>query len=116
MTTPNLVQINYLNGNTAVQNVTTTATAIISNANNSNQLFRIDSLVVANYSTNVQYITADIYRNNVPYIIVSNISMPANTTFGVFDRIFYANEGDAIRLTASNNGTLQAVATYEVMG
>jgi len=116
MTTPNLVQVNYLNGNTAVQNVSTSATAIISNANGSNQLFRVDSLVISNISQNIQYVTADLYRNNVPYLVVSTVQVPANTTLGILDRILYANEGDAIRLTASNNSTLQAVCTYEVMG
>ena len=116
MTTPNLVQINYLNGNTAVQNVTTTATAIVTNANGSSQLYRLDNLVISNQSQNLQYITTDLYRNNIPYIIVSTVQIPANTSLGILDRIFYANEGDAVRLTASNNNTLQAVCTYEVMG
>lgn len=116
MTAPNIVSVNSIVGKTAVQLVTTSATAIVTNNAASNQVFKINSLVVSNVDgTNSADVTVDLFRSSVAYRIASTITVPADASLVVISRdtAIYLEEGDSIRCTASANGDLEAVCSYE---
>ena len=116
MANPNIVSVSDIRGKTAVQAVTTSATAIVSNSAGSNKVFKINSLTIANVDgVNSANITVDIFRGGTPYDIAFTIAVPADSTLVVIskDTSIYLEEGDSLRCLASANGDLEAVCSYE---
>ena len=114
MANPNIVQVTSIYGKTAVQTVTTTATAIVTNDSGSGKIFKVNALYVSNVDgTNVGEITVDLYRSSTAYHIAKTIAVPADATLDIISKTIYLEEGDSLRLTAGSNSTLQAVCSYE---
>lgn len=115
MSTPNIVNVQTINGNTQVLLVSNTATSIANNQPASNQIFKINALYISNQTANTASVNVDIYRATVAYPIASYISVPASATLDIISKSVYLLEGDALRLTASNNSTLTGVCSFEVI-
>jgi hypothetical protein len=117
MAAPNIGAFTYMFGNTAVQAVSNSSTAIVSNSGGSNQLYNIYSLSIANITGINVTLLADLYRSSTPYRLAGNINVPANTTLVLItkDNGIYLNEGDSLRLSASTTSSLEAVCSYEVI-
>ncbi len=116
MAAPNIVNVATITGKTAVANVTTVATDVITNSVSSGKVFKINSLIISNIDGAVAAdISASIYRSSVEYKFAHTITVPADATLVVLskDTALYLEEGDAVRLTASANGDLQAICSYE---
>ena len=114
MSNPNIVNVTSITGKTAVLAVTTSATSIVTNSAASNKVFKINSLYVSNIDgTNAADISVDIFRSSVAYRIASTVSVPADATLDIISKPIYLEEGDQLRLTASANGDLEAVCSYE---
>ena len=114
MAAPNIVNVATITGKTAVQAVTTSATAIVSNSAASGKVFKVNALYVSNVDgTNNAEINVDIYRSSTAYHIGKTIVVPADATLDVISKAVYLEEGDALRLTASANSDLEAVCSYE---
>ena len=114
MTAPNILSISTIIGKTAVQVVTTTATAIVSNSDASGKVFKVNALYVSNVDGEVNAdISVDIFRSSTAYHIGKTIAVPADATLDVVSKPVYLEEGDSIRLTASANSDLEAVCSYE---
>jgi len=116
MAAPNIVNVVTIRGNTAVMNVTTVATDIVTNSAASNKVFKINTLIISNIDgTNAADITASLLRSSASFALASTIAVPADASLIVIskDNSIYLEEGDSIRLTASANGDLQAVCSYE---
>lgn len=118
MAAPNIVGVTSILGETDVQSVTTTATAITTNSAASNKLYKINSLIVSNIDgTNDADISVDIFRSSVAYYIARTITVPADATLVAIskDMGIYLEEGDSLRCEASANGDLQAICSYEII-
>ena len=114
MAAPNIINSSAIYGKTAVQAVTTSATAIVTNSAGSNKVLKINALYVANVDgTNSADITVDVFRSSVAYRIASTVSVPADASMNIITKSVYLEEGDSLRLTASANGDLEAVCSYE---
>ena len=116
MAAPNIVNVTTIIGKVAFQAITTSATAIVSNGSSSNKLLKINSLLVSNVDgTNAATLTVDIYRGSTATHVIKGVSISAATAFTAIDKsvIVYLEEGDSLRLTASANGDLEAVCSYE---
>lgn len=116
MAAPNIVSITGLFGKTAVQSVTTSATAIVTNGAASGKVFKVNSLIVSNIDgLNTADITVNLLRSSVNYALASTITVPADSTLIIISRdtAVFLEEGDSITLTASANGDLQAICSYE---
>ena len=116
MANPNIAALTTINGNTQVQSVTTAATAIVTNSAASGKIIKINSLIISNiHATNAQDITVDLFRSATAYKIINTVSVAADTSFTAIDKTLsiYLLEGDTLRLTASNNSTLQAICSFE---
>ena len=116
MAAPNIVNVTDIYGKIAFQAVTTSATAIVSNGAASGKLLKINSLLVSNVDgTNAATLTVDVYRGSTATHIIKGVSVSAATAFTAIDKgvIIYLEEGDSLRLTASANGDLEAVCSYE---
>lgn len=114
MSAPNIVNVSNINGKTAVASITTSATDIAANAAASGLVLKVNALYISNIDgTNAASVTVDLYRASVAYAIVSTVSIPANSTMDLISKAIYLEEGDSLRLTASADGDLQAVCSYE---
>lgn len=116
MAAPNIVNVSAITGKTAVQVVTTTATAIVSNAANSNSVLKVNALYVANIDgTNNAEITVDILRSATAYRLAYTVVVPADAVLDVISKSIYLEEGDSLRLTANANTRLEAICSYEII-
>lgn len=116
MAAPNIVGVTTIRGNTEVLAVTTSATAIANNIPSSGKVYKINSLVVSNIDgTNAADITADLFRGGSAYSVASTITVPADASLVVISKetAVYLEEGDALRCTASADGDLVAICSYE---
>jgi len=114
MAAPNIVNVTTITGKTAVQAVTTSATAIVTNSAASGKVFKVNALYISNVDgANAADINVDIYRSSTAYHVAKTVSVPADATLDVISKSIYLEEGDALRLTASVNSDLEAVCSYE---
>lgn len=116
MSNPNIVNVTTIYGNTAVADVTTVATAIVTNSAASGKVYKVNGIVITNVdATNPATITVDLYRSSTAYKIANGVTVTINTSYTPIDKTLslYLLEGDAIRVTANVNSRLQAVATWE---
>ena len=116
MAAPNIVGVTTITGKTAVQQVGTSATAIITNSAASGTVVKVNALLISNVENSTGYaITVDIYRSSTAYRMATLISVPANSTLDLVNKSIYLEEGDSLRLTANSASKLEAVASYEVI-
>jgi len=114
MSAPNIVNVSTITGKTAVQQVGTSATAIVSNSASSNKVFKVNALYVSNVDgANSATVNVDLFRSSVAYRIAYTITVPADSTIDVLNKPIYLEEGDSLRLTASATSDLEAVCSYE---
>ena len=114
MANPNIVNVSSIYGNTGVQAVATSATAIVTNSAASNKVYKVNSLYVSNNDTSVSYkLTVDIFRSATAYPFAVSVSIAANSTLDVISKPLYLLEGDSLRLTADTGSKLVAVCSWE---
>lgn len=116
MASPNIRNVSILNGNTEVLNVSTVSANIVVNPVSSNKVLKINTLLISNIDgANTADITASVLRSGVGYALVSTVGVPADASLIAIskDTSIYLEEGDAITVSASANGDLQAVCSYE---
>lgn len=116
MAAPNIVSVANITGNTAVQSVTTSATAIVTNSAASGKVYKINTLIISNIDgTNSADISVDLYRSSTSYYLASTVTVSADSSLCIISKenSIYLEEGDAIRCIASADGDLQAICSYE---
>jgi len=114
MAAPNIVNVATITGKTAVQAITTSATAIVTNSAASGKVIKVNALYVSNVDgTDDAEISVDIFRSSVAYHVAKTISVPADATLDVISKPIYLEEGDSLRLTANAASDLEAVCSYE---
>ncbi len=114
MAAPNIVGVTTITGKTAVQAVTTSATAIVTNSAASGKVFKVNALYVSNVDgVNNADVNVDIFRSSTAYHIAKTVVVPADATLDIISKSIYLEEGDSLRLTASANSDLEAVCSYE---
>lgn len=116
MPAPNLHKPTKVEGKLATQAVTTTPTAILTNAADSSVTLRLVTLFVSNVNgTTPADITVDVFDGTTARRLGLTIAVPADTTVlpVIRDALLYIPAGWSVRLTASANSALEAVASYE---
>jgi len=117
MANPNIVSVASIYGKVAGLAVTTSATAIVSNASSSGKIYKVNSLIVSNVdgAANAD-VTVTVYKNqSTSFHIASTVTVPADATLVVIskDTSIYLEENDSIRLTANVNSDLEAVCSWD---
>ncbi len=114
MANPNIVNVSSIYGKTAVQAVTTSATAIVTNSAASGKVLKINALYIANVDGTVNAtVNVDVFRSSTAYHIAKTVTVPADGSLDVLTKSIYLEEGDSLRLAASASGDLEAVCSYE---
>ena len=114
MAAPNIVNVATITGKTAVQQIGTSASAIVTNSASSGKVFKINALYVSNVDGAADAtVNVDVFRSSTAYHIAKTITVPADSTLDVVSKAIYLEEGDTLRLTASAASDLEAVCSYE---
>ena len=119
MANPNIVSVSQIYGRSNVTtSVSTTAANIVANPVSSNQIYKVNSLIVTNKDTaNVVNVSASLFRSSIDYNLAFRINVPVGASLIVIskDSAIYLEEGDSIRLTAGIASALDAVCSYEII-
>lgn len=114
MAAPNIVDVTTITGKTAVQQVGTSATAIVTNSAASGKVYKVNALYISNVDgTNNAEVNIDIFRSSTAYHIAKTLVVPADATIDVLSKALYLEEGDALRITANETSDLEAICSYE---
>lgn len=116
MANPNIVNVTSILGRTVHANLTTTNQSIVANALNSNKIFKINTILVANVDgATAADLTIDYINSGTTFPIASTISVPADSTLVVLDKTsgIYLEENDSIQARASATGDLVIHISYE---
>jgi hypothetical protein len=117
MAAPNLISATSIIGKTQAEWVTNTPTVVIANATNSSEIHRLNVLYVTNMGIADGAVTIDLFRGGNSYKLVYNLPVPVSNSVVAIakDSSIYIEEGDSLRISASQAGILQYVVSYEVM-
>jgi hypothetical protein len=120
MTAPNLLALTTITATNANVAIGSSATSLASNASSSSELYKIDSLYIANADNVAVTVTVNYYSaaslGGTAYPICSGVSIPANTTLVVIERdspVFLV-ENTSLGALASTASELTATIAYEV--
>tara|TARA_R100001510_G_C7496548_1_gene102031 strand:- start:159 stop:533 length:375 start_codon:yes stop_codon:yes gene_type:complete len=121
MTAPNIVTVTSIIGKTnAISLTNTNNTELVSNAANSNKVFKINSLIISNVDGSLN-IAVTVNFNNQDNIggtnfeMISTGSVPADSTLVVVDKTnpIYLEEDRSIGIAADVANKLKAIVSYE---
>jgi hypothetical protein len=130
MAAPNIASLTTITGKTTYFTPTgTTAVVLLPNAAASNNVLKINQIVVANIDgTNAVDATVSIYTNGAvaqgsapsggtAFPIASTISVPADASLIVVDKTtgLYLEEGTSISITSGTASKLTFSISYELM-
>ena len=114
MAAPNIINATTITGKTAGLAVTTSASAIVSNAASSGKALKLNALYCSNVAASNGWVTVDVLKNaTTAFRIAYQITVPTNATLDVLSQPVYLEENDSLRLTANANTTIEAVCSYE---
>ena len=120
MTIPNIVNVSSIYAKThQVALGTDTTTALLTNAADSDDSYKINSIVIANIDgTNSATVTMGIVKSGGSLIsFATTIAVPADATLVLVDKNWglYLEEGDAIQGGASATSDLTCTISYEIL-
>jgi hypothetical protein len=130
MAAPNIASLTTITGKTTYFTPTgTTAVVLLPNAAASNNVLKINQIVVANIDgTNAVDATVSIYTNGAvaqgsapsggtAFPIASTVSVPADASLIVVDKTtgIYLEEGTSISITSGTASKLTFSVSYEIM-
>ena len=130
MAAPNIASLTTITGKTTYFTPTgTTAVVLLPNAAASNNVLKINQIVVANIDgTNAVDATVSIYTNGAvaqgsapsggtAFPIASTVSVPADASLIVVDKTtgLYLEEGTSIAITSGTASKLTFSVSYELM-
>lgn len=121
MANPNIVNVTTILGNSSLTSLSTAnATSIVSNAASSNNVYKINTIMVANTEgTNNYTVTVSVYSQaalgGTAFPIASTLSVPADSTVIVLDKAtsIYLKENQSIGATANTANTIVVTASWE---
>jgi hypothetical protein len=117
MAAPNMVNVTTMTGTTAVLAATTVLSNVAVNSAASGNVFKVNSITLANYSNATVTSNVVVQRSSVNYYLAGNISIPANSTLVVTgkDTMFYMLEADQLMANVSANTSISVLASYEII-
>lgn len=116
MAAPNIVNVSNILGRTVGAALTTSSADIVVNPANSNKVFKINTIIVANIDgVNNADVTVGVFDASagVTYRLAFIVTVPADASLDLIAKPIYLEEGDKIVALASANTRLEIVASFE---
>jgi len=116
MASPNIILANNIYGRTTLYNANSVMTQVLNNANGSNQLIKLNSVMYANANANNIPCYVEITRGGISTNLAGAITVPGYSSLVVVakDTSTYLEEGDALRCNTSG-GMMGVTISYEVI-
>ena len=119
MAAPNILNASIITGKQYGAALdTTTSTSLVANAASSDDLYKINSIIVSNVDgSSAADVTVSWYDGSTDYHLAKTVSVPADSTLVVLgkDAPIYLEEGHSIRGCASANSDLEILICYHVL-
>lgn len=122
MSSPNLILTNNIYGNTIFYQANGAASIamanVLTNAVNSNQAIKLNTIMVANPNAVNVPIGVDVFRNGVGNFLAANTTVPGNSSLVVQakDTAIYLLEGDSLRCNVATGYTCHFTISFETIG
>lgn len=103
---------------TAYASLTTVSANVISNAASSNQIYKINNIMVSNYTATNQSCNVVVNRSATGnFNIAAGLVVPANSLLAILgkDISIYLEEGDTLQTSGSANSSLHLTSGYELL-
>jgi 3-dehydroquinate synthase class II len=116
MANPNIVNVTSIYGKTVTAALTTTSTAIVTNASESGKVLKINTVIVTNVDgASAADVTVAYGDATGTSPVASTISVPADSALTVLDKStsVYVEENKSIYASASAAGDLVILISYE---
>lgn len=124
MAAPNIVAVTTIRGKSNVANLTTVSSSIIVNPVNSNQVFKINTIIVSNVDgANNGTVTVELFKfgaqntstglGNAVYSLANTVTVPAKSSLDILSKTLYLEEGDHIKAKADSNNRLHFISSFE---
>jgi|SRR5210317_2231439 hypothetical protein len=116
MAAPNIAGLTTITGKTVAASVSSDQANLVVNSAASGKVFKINSLIISNIDgVNAADINVDYFTGGTGYSLVKTVAVDADSSFSAIDKNLqlYLEEGTALAVTASANGDLQAICSYE---
>lgn len=120
MAAPNIVNVSTITAKTAGYSLSSVeATNVLNNSANSNKVLKINTMNVANTTANSCPVTVSIYSlanlGGTDFPIVSNVTVPPNSTLTVIDKTtqYYLEENSSIGARPITAASLVVTVSYE---
>ena len=119
MAAPNILNASIITGKQYGAALdTTTSTSLVANAASSDDLYKINSIIVSNVDgSSAADVTVSWYDGSTDYHLAKTVSVPADSTLVVLgkDAPIYLEEGHSIRGGASANSDLEILICYDIL-
>jgi hypothetical protein len=117
MAAPNIINVTSITGNSIFTNVGTGYSNVAVNAAASGNLYKINTIIASNKSTNPVDITVEIVRGTTAYSLAYQITVPDKATVVLSgkDTAFYLVEADHLRTVASAASAIVLITSYEII-
>lgn len=117
MAAPNLISATTITGKTAVVNLTTVTSNVLTNSSGSNTVDKLNNIILSNYSSSTVGANVVINRSSTTYYLAGNVSIPANSALVLLakDSQIYLEEGDVLQANVSANTAITVTASYELI-
>lgn len=103
---------------TAYANVTTVSANVISNASGSNQIYKINNIMLCNYTSTAVSANVVVNRSTTGnFYVINTLSIPSNSLLSVLgkDTQIYLEEGDTLQTYSSVNSAIHLITGYELL-
>lgn len=109
------VAINSLVGKSKIVRLTTSYTTILTNIVDSNEIFRINTIMAVNDGVITPGVSLQFVTNNTSYSLAEAIQVPVKTNAIIVDRDLglYLEEGNLLQAKSSINNTIVLVISYD---
>ena len=123
MAAPNIINVQSITGATSVVSLSTTSnTTLVSNAASSSQVWKINSIIVAN-TNGTNACNFSLFYNTAASgagtntAMASTVSIPANASLIALDKTtqLYLQENTSLTVTAGTANVLVVTVSYEII-
>jgi hypothetical protein len=116
MSAPNMIFGNVIYGKTIGANLTTSNSAVISNAASSGHCYKINTLNITNYSSSAAVVSINyIGTTGTLFPLAGSMNIPINTTLNLIDKTsqYYLEENTSLYAQANVASGLTVTVSYE---
>lgn len=118
MAAPNIVSVAQIYGRTVSGAVGTSLSAVLTNSNGSNYVYKVNSIMIANKDgTNDTTVRVAFVNSGSTHYLAYDIDLIAKTSLIVLskDNSIYLEENDSISISATTSSDADYVVSYEAI-